>query len=70
VPDVTGGAVELGGWSAAVGAGRLAVDGTGSDGDWWRVAATACWLHLDSEGSPADVSDTKPPGPVRQLGAE
>jgi HAD superfamily hydrolase (TIGR01450 family) len=70
VPDVTGGAVELGGWSATVGAGRLAVDGTGSDGDWWRVAATACWLHLDSEGSLADVSDTKPPGPVRQLGAE
>lgn len=70
VPDVTGGAAELGGWRAIVDDGRLAVDGTGSDGDWWRVAATACWLHLDGTGSPADVSDTKPPGPVRQLGAE
>jgi glycerol 3-phosphatase-2 len=70
VPDVTGAAVELGGWTATVDDGRLAVDGTGSDGDWWRVAATACWVHLDGTGSPADVSDTKPPGPVRQLGAE
>jgi glycerol-1-phosphatase len=70
VPSVTGAAVELGGWTATVDDGRLDVAGAGSDADWWRVAATACWRHLDDTGSPADVSDTKPPGPVRQLGAE
>ncbi|WP_299928096.1 HAD-IIA family hydrolase [uncultured Nocardioides sp.] len=70
VPSVTGGDVELGGWTATVEDGRLDVAGAGSDADWWRVAATACWRHLDDTGGPADVSDTKPPGPVRQLGAE
>lgn len=70
VPEITGASVELGGWSASVADGRLAVEGTGSDADWWRVTATACWRHLDDAGSVADVSDTKPPGPVRQLGAE
>jgi HAD superfamily hydrolase (TIGR01450 family) len=70
VPSVTGADVELGGWTATVEDGRLDVAGAGSDADWWRVAATACWRHLDDAGSPADVSDTKPPGPVRQLGAE
>ncbi|WP_416952463.1 HAD-IIA family hydrolase [Nocardioides sp. T5] len=70
VPSVTGADVELGGWTATVEDGRLDVAGAGSDADWWRVAATACWRHLDDTGSPADVSDTKPPGPVRQLGAE
>ena len=70
VPSVTGADVELGGWTATVEDGRLDVAGAGSDADWWRVAATACWRHLDDTDSPADVSDTKPPGPVRQLGAE
>ena len=70
VPSVTGADVELGGWTATVEDGRLDVAGAGNDADWWRVAATACWRHLDDTGSPADVSDTKPPGPVRQLGAE
>ncbi|QSR31358.1 HAD family hydrolase [Nocardioides sp. S5] len=69
-PTVDGGRVELGGWSGAVVDGRLEVDGAGSDADWWRVAATACWLHLDEAGQPADVTDTVPPGPVRRLGAE
>ncbi|MCF6377805.1 HAD-IIA family hydrolase [Nocardioides KLBMP 9356] len=64
------GAVELGGWTARVDDGRLSVDGGGSDADWWRVVATAGWLHLDSSGTPVDLGDTTPPGPVRRLGAE
>jgi HAD superfamily hydrolase (TIGR01450 family) len=70
VPSVTDATVELRGWTASVVDGRLMVEGDGDDADWWRVAATACWCHLDESGSVADVSDTTPPGPVRQLGAE
>lgn len=70
VPTVTDAKVELGGWTASVADGRLTIEGEGGDADWWRVAATACWRHLDESGSAADVSDTTPPGPVRQLGAE
>ncbi|MCY4725882.1 HAD-IIA family hydrolase [Nocardioides sp. STR2] len=70
VPSVEGATVALGGWTASVEDGRLKVQGDGSDADWWRVAATACWRHLDEVGHPADVSDTTPPGPVRRLGAE
>ena len=69
-PSVTGATAELGGWHATVEDGRLKVEGEGGDGDWWRAAATACWIHLDEAGATADVSDTTPPGPVRQLGAE
>jgi glycerol-1-phosphatase len=69
-PAVDGSRTELGGWSGTVVDGRLEVDGAGSDADWWRVAATACWLHLDEAGTPADVTATVPPGPVRRLGAE
>jgi glycerol 3-phosphatase-2 len=68
-PAEDGGSVELGGWTARVGDGRLRVTGEGTDADWWRVAATACWRHLDESGEVADVSDTTPPGPVRRLGA-
>jgi glycerol 3-phosphatase-2 len=71
VPLETDAGVELGGWTASVGDdGRLQVAGEGSDADWWRVAASACWQHLDATGKAADVADTTPPGPVRQLGAE
>ena len=69
-PAADGGSVELGGWAAQVDDGRLRVTGEGTDADWWRVAATACWRHLDESGTVADVSDTTPPGPVRRLGAE
>lgn len=69
-PRVAESGVELGGWVASVEDGRLRVTGTGSDADWWRTAATACWVHLDATGQPADVADTDPPGPVRTLGAE
>jgi hypothetical protein len=62
--------VRLNGWTASVEGGRLVVEGEGSDADWWRVAAVAGWRHLDDAGTPADVTDTTPPGPVRQLGAE
>jgi len=70
VPAQHGGRFELGGWTAEVGQGRLRVAGEGTDADWWRVAASACWRHLDESGVVADVSDTTPPGPVRRLGAE
>ncbi len=70
VPAQTDGGAALNGWDARVVEGRLEVTGTGDDADWWRVAATACWRHLDDTGSAADVSDTVPPGPVRSLGAE
>ena len=66
--EVAGGGAELNGWSAAVDDGRLAVSGDGTDADWWRVVATVCWQHLDASGSPVDLGDTTPPGPVRRLG--
>lgn len=70
VPAEADGSARLNGWSASVDDGRLVVDGEGSDADWWRVAAVAGWRHLDATGTPADVTDTTPPGPVRQLDAE
>ena len=70
VPTWTDTGAELNGWTAAVADGRLQVTGEGIDADWWRVAVTACWRHLDETGTAADVADTAPPGPVRQLGAE
>ena len=70
VPEVQDGAALLGGWTARAEDGRLDVRGSGSDADWWRVAATVAWLHLDAAGSPLDVSATRVPGPRRQLGAE
>jgi glycerol 3-phosphatase-2 len=70
VPTSTDARVELGGWSAVVERACLRVEGEGADADWWRVAATACWRHLDEVGAVVDVSDTTPPGPVRRLGAE
>ena len=69
-PQVRGDAVELAGWVGSVTGGRLKVTGDGSDADWWRVAATACWRHLDESGEAADVTDTTPPGPARRVGAE
>lgn len=65
VPVVEGDAAELGGWRATVSGGRLMVQGEGETADWWRVAATAAWLHLDVTGTPAEVADARPPGPVR-----
>lgn len=70
VPTTSEAGVKLNGWTATVEDGRLGVTGQGSDADWWRVAVTACWRHLDETGTAAEVSDTSPPGPVRQLDAE
>jgi glycerol-1-phosphatase len=70
VPTHEDGVTSLGGWTGRVDDGRLRVDGAGSDGDWWRVAATAAWAHLDACGAPADVSAVRVPGPQRRLGAE
>ena len=69
-PATSEAGTQLGGWTATVEDGRLEVVGDGKDADWWRVAVTACWQHLDANGTPADVSDTSPPGPARQLDAE
>ncbi|MDI4643234.1 HAD-IIA family hydrolase [Rhodoblastus acidophilus] len=67
---IDGGGARLNGWSAAVEDGRLVVSGEGNDADWWRVVVTVSWQHLDASGSPVDLGDTTPPGPVRRLGAE
>ena len=70
VPSEAGDALELGGWTGSVVKGRLEVTGGGTDADWWRVAASTCWRHLDESGTPAEVADTTPPGPGRVVGAE
>jgi HAD superfamily hydrolase (TIGR01450 family) len=51
----------LGGWRAAVHDGRLRVNGSGGPADWWRVAASAAWVHLDQTGEPVDLSGLEPP---------
>ncbi len=63
-PGSDDGAAVLGGWRASVASGRLRVDGSGSSDDWWRVAATAAWAHLDRDGRPVDVAGLRPPGTV------
>jgi len=62
VPEQVGTAWHLGGWSAEVVHGRLAVTGGGGEADWWRVAASAAWHHLDSTERPADIADIRVPG--------
>ena len=65
VPEVDGSRALLGGWQAQVDEdGALVVDGDGAVADWWRVAATAAWLHLDAGGAPALLHRATPP-PVR-----
>jgi len=60
-PEVRGTAAELGGWSAVVDEGRLAVRGSGRTADWWRVVAAAAWAHLDATGHVADTSGLSVP---------
>lgn len=61
VPTVRDGRAELGGWRATVVDGALTVSGTGAASDWWRVVATAAWVHLDASGQVARVEDLSPP---------
>lgn len=62
VPTMDGGRAVLGGWSAHVDdAGALVVEGTGAAADWWRVAATAAWQHLDAGRPPALLHTLTPP---------
>lgn len=60
--DDTG--ARLGGWTARVEQGRLAVAGEGEPDAWWRVAAVAAWRHLDATGDAVDVAGLRPPGPA------
>jgi len=62
--DAEGSACRVGGWTARVEDGRLAVTGDGDRHDWWRAAAAALWTHLDTTGEPADPDGTSGPGSV------
>lgn len=64
VPETEGGATRLGGWEATVNGGRLNVTGSGSQGDWWRVVATAAWTLMDETGCVVDVSGLEAPDPT------
>ena len=62
--DPEGGATgraAVGGWTATVHDGRLAVDGGGAASDWWWAAAVASWQHLDATGTAADTSAVHSP---------
>lgn len=66
VPTLDGGAASLGGWRATVVDGHLEVEpdeapGRGTVADWWRVATTAAWVHLDTTGAVASVGHTRVP---------
>ena len=54
-PSADGRGCTLGGWRAEVEGHRLVVTGSGTPGDWWRVAATAAWRHLDAVGERVDL---------------
>lgn len=58
---IEAGRAAAGGWEAEVVDGTLSVRGDGTAGDWWRVAATAAWLHLDKGGGPARIAELVPP---------
>lgn len=48
VPRADGDTRALGGWRGRAEGGALVVEGAGTAGDWWRVAASVAWRHLDS----------------------
>ncbi|MCX6399873.1 MAG: HAD-IIA family hydrolase [Propionibacteriales bacterium] len=55
----------LGGWYGDTPAGRLEVrqQQEGADpADWWRVAASAAWSHLDATGRAVDLTAARVPG--------
>jgi HAD superfamily hydrolase (TIGR01450 family) len=51
----------VGGWTARIERGRLAVEGDGDRHDWWRATAAALWTHFDATGHAADPADAKEP---------
>ncbi|TQL68739.1 HAD superfamily hydrolase (TIGR01450 family) [Nocardioides albertanoniae] len=70
VPDVDGTTARLEGWTAQVRDGELSVEGEGSADDWWRVAATSAWSHLDATDTAAAVgAQAVPPRPDEDSGA-
>lgn len=60
-PEVSGAGVVLGGWTGRVIDSALVVEGEGSAGDWWRVAAVTSWRHLDETGSPVATDGVSAP---------
>ncbi|QIG45933.1 HAD-IIA family hydrolase [Nocardioides anomalus] len=60
-PETKDGEVGLGGWTARVADGALAVAGDGGADDWWRVVAEAAWAHLDETGEPVRTEGLTPP---------
>jgi len=60
-PEQSSEGASLGGWTASVDAGRLTVSGNGGVADWWRVAATEAWRHLDETGQPVAADGVEPP---------
>lgn len=61
VPERVDGGWRLGGWTASVEGGVVAVDGDGPVGDWWRVVACAAWESLDETGAVVDTARLTPP---------
>ncbi len=62
-PEQEGPTWRLGGWQAGVEHGRLAVTGSGSVPDWWRVVAAAAWDHRDRSGEAPRVDGLRAPAP-------
>jgi HAD superfamily hydrolase (TIGR01450 family) len=60
-PQVDASGSRVGGWTARVEDGRLAVTGDGDRHAWWRAAAAAMWTHLDATGAAADPGDAVAP---------
>lgn len=60
-PSSEDGERALGGWRAGVVDGRLAVSGSGTVADWWRVVAEAAWEWSDQGGPVADTSNVQVP---------
>ena len=58
-PKVDGTSARLGGWTAEVRDGELRIEGEGTGSravdDWWRVAATSAWAHLDATDTTATI---------------
>jgi len=61
VPAAEAGGFALGGWSGRVDRGRLEITGSGAVSEWWRVAVTAAWAHVDWHGTTVDVTQLDPP---------